>query len=196
MTTTTWILIVAVAFVIGAAAAWFLLLRRRSEHLRDRFGPEYERAVHRTGNARKAERELDRLEKRVEDLQIHPLPAAEQTRFAESWREVQSHFVDEPARAVVEADDLVGEVMERQGYPIGDFEQRSADVSVDHPHVVSNYRVAHAIASRSQQGGASTEDLRQAMVHYRALFEDLLDGPRGDGDGTRDNRVNARTTHR
>ena len=169
-------------FVLGAVGAWYFFTRRRREHLRDRFGPEYDRVVRTTGRTREAEKELERREERVEQLEIRPLPAEERLRFAESWREVQAHFVDEPAQTVAEADELVEEVMARRGYPIGDFEQRLADISVDHPHVISNYRAARAIAAESHHGRASTEDLRQAMVHYRALFEDLLETVPSDDD--------------
>jgi hypothetical protein len=161
--------------VVGVVATWYVLTQRRRDHLRERFGPEYDRTVRMTGHTRAAEKELERREERVERLHIRPLPVEERLRFAESWRAVQSHFVDDPARTVVEADELVEQVMERRGYPTGDFEQRLADVSVDHPLVITNYRAAHAIATQSHNGHATTEDLRQAMVHYRALFEDLLE---------------------
>lgn len=170
-----WIALIVLALVVGAALGWFLLKAQRSRHLRSRFGPEYEHEVERTGDRRVAEKTLERREQRVKKLEIRPLPPAEQQRFAEAWRAVQARFVDEPARAVAEADRLVREVMRARGYPTSDFEQQAEDISVDHPHVVENYRAAHDLALRSERGQASTEDLRQAMVHYRALFEDLLE---------------------
>lgn len=169
------VILVLVALLAGAAAAWFFLRRRRTEHLRREFGPEYDRAVRETGERSRAERELETRRERVRQLHIHPLPALERDRFAASWTEVQKRFVDSPADAVAEADRLVSEVMQERGYPMTDFEQRAADISVDHPRVVEHYRAAHALAERSRNGGASTEDLRQAMVHYRALFDDLLE---------------------
>lgn len=171
------ILVVAVvaALLIGAAAAWYFLFYRRRTHLRERFGPEYERAVVDIGDRRQAERELERREERVRSLDIRPLAPEQRARFADRWRRVQAQFVDSPTEAIRDADRLVMEAMEARGYPVGDFEQRAADVSVDHPRVVENYRAARDIALRSSRGEASTEDLRQAMVHYRALFEDLLE---------------------
>lgn len=169
-----WTMIV-VAAIVGAGVVWFVMGRRRHARLRQRFGPEYERAVHEVGNVRRAEATLEARAKRVERLQIRPLNAADGARFADAWRHIQTRFVDEPQAAVTEADRLVGEVMTTRGYPLGDFEQRAADISVDHPHVVAHYRDARAIAARHARGEASTEDLRQAFVHYRALFEDLLD---------------------
>ena len=170
-----WVLVVVAVLVIGAAVAWTLTNRKRSERLSQRFGPEYERATAEVGDRRKAESELEAREKRVSQLEIRPLSAADQGRFSDDWRSVQARFVDDPPGAITEADRLVAQVMEARGYPVGNFEQRAADVSVDHPHVVENYRAARAIADRHRFGEASTEDLRQAMVHYRALFEDLLE---------------------
>ena len=160
--------------VVIAAALWFTMEKRRQTRLRKRFGPEYDRTVHDTGSERRAEAELDARARRVARLQIRPLSEADAVRFAEAWRVLQIRFVDEPAAAIAEADRLVGEVMTARGYPLGDFDQRAADISVDHPRVVSNYRAARDIARRQARGEASTEDLRQAIIHYRALFEDLL----------------------
>jgi hypothetical protein len=165
------VIAVAVLFVVLAVAT--AMRRRRSRALAEKFGPEYDRTVEAAGRA-KAEAELAARTKRVEKLQIRPLAAAERERYAELWRVAQQHFVDNPHKAVAEADQLVTEVMRVRGYPMSDFEQRAADISVDHPHLVTNYRAAHAIAERSTGPQAGTEDLRQAMVHYRALFEDLL----------------------
>lgn len=179
MSTTAVVLLVLVALVIGAGAAWLLMRRRRSTELRRSFGREYDRTVQDAGDRAKAERELEHRRQRVEQLQIHPLPPGEAERYGGEWRDVQKRFVDEPTEAVGKADRLVTEVMQKRGYPMGEFEQRAADLSVDHPRVIDNYRAAHDLAQRSRTNGASTEDLRQAMVHYRALFEDLLeDRPR------------------
>jgi hypothetical protein len=154
-----------------------VLSRRRSEQLRQRFGPEYERALKAEGNSRRAEKELEARARRVEALHIRPLVPEDAARFDANWRAVQARFVDDPKGAVTEADRLVGEVMAARGYPVGDFEQRVADISVDHPDVVMNYRAAREIAVQHSRGQASTEDLRQAMVHYRSLFRDLLEAP-------------------
>lgn len=165
-------ILVAVAVVV---VAFVLMQKRRSDELRGKFGPEYERLVRERGDPRHAESELSTRVERVKQLHIKPLAPEQRDRFAEAWRSDQARFVDDPKGAVVEADRLVADLMQVRGYPVGDFEQRAADVSVDHPHVVQNYRVAHDIAVREQRGEASTEDLRKAMVHYRALFEDLLE---------------------
>jgi hypothetical protein len=174
MNTTAWIIvaIVIVAILIIAAALWSR--RRRSEHLKDQFGPEYDRAVEAKGGRGNAEADLAEREKRVEKLDIRPLEPAERREFIQRWTDVQTRFVDDPARAVAFADALLGEVMKARGYPVTDFEQRAGDISVDHPTVVEHYRKAHDIALRHGRGQASTEDLRQAMIHYRALFDDLV----------------------
>jgi hypothetical protein len=171
----TTLLIIAVAAVVIVAAVWLLLGRRRSEALRQRFGPEYDHAVRAEGDARRAEAALEARARRVEALHIQPLAPADASRFEASWRAVQARFVDDPKGAVTEGDRLVGEVMAARGYPVGDFEQRVADISVDHPDVVMNYRAAREIALLHGRGEATTEDLRQAMVHYRALFHELLE---------------------
>lgn len=168
-------LIVAVAAVAVAAVVWYGVSRRRTQHLRTRFGPEYDDTLRRRGDVRKAEAELESRARRVEALHIRPLGRDDAERFSRSWRAVQARFVDDPGGAVSEADRVVGEVMAARGYPVGDFEQRVADVSVDHPGVVMNYRAARDIAMQHSRGEASTEDLRQSMVHYRALFADLLE---------------------
>jgi hypothetical protein len=179
------VILVLAALVVGAGAAWFLTRRRRSTELRRSFGREYERAVQETGDQGHAERELERRRERVDQLRIRPLPPGEAERFAAGWREIQKRFVDEPETAVVEADRLVTDVMQRRGYPMADFDQRAADLSVNHPRVIESYRAAHGIAGRSGNGGASTEELRQAMVHYRVLFEDLLEDRTSTGGGAR-----------
>lgn len=168
-------MIAIIAAIVVAVGLWFVMETRRRRRLRARFGPEYERTVHDVGNVRRAEATLEARAKRVERLQIRALSAADSARFAEAWRELQTRFVDAPQEAVTEADRLIGEVMTARGYPLGDFDQRSADISVDHPQVVAHYRAARDIARRQGSGDATTEDLRQALVHYRALFEDLLD---------------------
>jgi len=176
---TNTVIIIVVALAVLAVVAFGLMKRRRSSKLRDRFGPEYERAIEETGGRRKAETALHDREKRVEAFAIVPLRAGERERYGANWRKVQGEFVDDPKAAVSHADELLAEVMSARGYPVGDFEQRSADLSVDHPVVVQNYRAAHDIAVRHAQGDASTEDLRQAMIHYRALFDDLVSQPDG-----------------
>ena len=164
--------LVAVAVVV---IAFVLMQKRRTDELRAKFGPEYERLVRHHGDARHAESELSDRVERVRHLQIRPLSPQHRDQFTEAWRSDQAKFVDDPKGAVVEADRLVADLMQVRGYPVGDFEQRAADISVDHGHVVQNYRVAHDIAVREQRGEATTEDLRRAMVHYRELFEDLLE---------------------
>lgn len=169
--------IVLVLVAVAAAALLLLMVlarRRRSTDLQARFGPEYTRAVDALGDKRSAESELEARAKRVEKMSIRPLEGAERDRFNQSWQAAQARFVDEPARAVTDASGLVKEVMLARGYPVGDFEQRAADISVDHPAVVSNYRAARELAQKNEGGSATTEDLRQAMVHYRALFQELL----------------------
>jgi hypothetical protein len=184
--TSIW-LVVAIAVIVIAAVLWLAMSRRRSQQLRDRFGPEYEHAVRTEKNVRRAEATLEARAKRVDALHIRPLSPEDSTRFDATWRGVQARFVDDPKGAVTEADRLVGEVMAARGYPLGDFEQRVADISVDHPDVVMNYRAAREIALVHARGQASTEDLRQAMVHYRALFKDLLEA--GDTQVTRRTRA-------
>jgi hypothetical protein len=166
--------IVVIAVIAVAGILFFAMRRRRSRNLRERFGPEYDRVVKQQGDPRKAEGVLQFREKRREKFTIRPLAAADRSSFALRWNEVQSRFVDDPRGAVTVAESLVSEVMQARGYPIGEFEQRAADISVDYPVVVENYRAAHAIAQRHSAGQASTEDLRQAMVHYRKLFQELL----------------------
>jgi hypothetical protein len=170
-----WLVLIALALVVGAAAAWFYFQQQRTHRLRQRFGPEYDHSVRALGDRHHAERELQRREERVEHLEIRPLEPEDRERFLQQWQAVQGRFVDEPRGAIAEADDLVAEVMRARGYPVADFEQRAADISVDHPAVVENYRAANEIARRSDRGEADTEELRQAMVHYRVLFEDLLE---------------------
>ena len=166
-------IVIIIAVIAIAFAFWMFIEKRRTQRLRTQFGSEYDRMVEASGRKR-AETELESRARRVQKFQIHKLSNEEQARFAESWRREQAHFVDDPRSAVENADHLVGEVMRARGYPVGEFERRAADLSVDHSQVVQNYRAAHDIALRDSRGEASTEDLRHAMVCYRALFEDLL----------------------
>jgi hypothetical protein len=176
LTTTELVVIIGVAALLVAGITAFLVDRkRRSERLRAQFGgAEYARAVKQDGNRRDAEARLEERTQRVEGFHVRPLGAADRARFVESWRGVQSRFVDGPAGAVTEADLLLGDVMSTRGYPVSNFGQRAADISVDHPLVLDNYRNAHEIALRQVRGQATTEELRQAMVHYRTLFEELI----------------------
>ena len=174
------ILAVVLAVVVAAAVAWFVIQRQRSTRLREQFGPEYEQAVGELGDRRRAEAELTQRRQRVERLRIVPLAREDAEALGVRWQQVQARFVDDPVAAVREADSLVNETMRKRGYPIDNFEQRAADVSVDHPQVVSNYRDARAIAVKNQSGRASTEELRLAVVHYRALFADLLEDSAGE----------------
>jgi len=168
-------LAVAVVVVIVIAIALYMRKRKNTTaELRDRFGPEYERAVKQHGSERKAEAKLADREARVEMLKIRDLDVAERERYLAQWQTVQSRFVDFPKGAVTEADELVSSLMQTRGYPVADFDQRAADISVDHPRVVENYRSAHTIALRLGRGEASTEELRTAMIHYRSLFEELV----------------------
>ena len=166
---------VVVALVVIGAAAWIYMQKRRTDRLRSRFGPEYERVVEGGPDRRRAESVLEERQKRIEKLDIQPLSNEDQRRFEHVWAREQAHFVDDPRGAVAEADLLIADVMRTRGYPIGEFEQRAADISVDHPMVVRNYRIAHEIAIRDSRGEVGTEDLRTALLHYRALFEELLD---------------------
>jgi hypothetical protein len=176
MNTQTWIILAGVVVLAAIAlGAWFFYRRQQSQRLEQRFGPEYGRAVDQLGSRSKAEAELKSREKRVEHLDIVPLLPAEAARFSQAWKVLQGSFVDNPKGVVVQADQLVRELLLKRGYPIGDFERRAADISVDHPAVVSNYRAAQAIATRDQRGEASTEELRKAVVYFRALFDELLE---------------------
>jgi len=175
MTTTQLVIVIAAVIVVVAILAWAVLRQERSKKLRSKFGPEYEDAVRKYGSSPKAEDALLARQKRVENLSIRSLSPEERDRFADRWHKVQSQFVDDPAGSIEQADRLVCEVMEARLYPMSDFESRAEDLSVDHPQVVRNYRAAHAIALRRNRGEASTEDLRQAVVYYRDLFDELLE---------------------
>ena len=167
-----WVVAVLAILIVMAVGDWTLRGRRR---LRERFGPEYERALAESPSRSEAESELEERVKRREGLEIRPLDEAAVGRYEESWRTIQAHFVDKPAAAVREADGLVTEVLKERGYPIEEFDQRAADISVDHPYVVENYRQAHAISQANEQSEVGTEHLRRAMVHYRSLFQELLE---------------------
>jgi hypothetical protein len=170
------IVLAAVLIVIAAVLVWLFVRNRRrtTAGLRQKFGSEYDRAVLSHGSERRAESKLEDREKRVEKLKIRDLDPSERERYSKQWEAVQSRFVDSPKGAVAEADDLVSAVMKTRGYPVSDFDQRAADISVDHPRVVENYRSAHEIALRLGKDQATTEDLRTAMIHYRSLFEELV----------------------
>jgi hypothetical protein len=172
------IAIVAVVALIVIAIIVWEVNRHRTRRLRAQFGPEYDRTVAEVGRRSKAEAHLAERSERVHKLDIRALSPDERTRFVDEWGRVQAHFVDAPAGAVAEADQLLGDVMATCGYPVGNFQQRAADISVDHPVVTQNYRTAHEIALRQASGQATTEELRRAMIHYRALFDELVGMPR------------------
>jgi len=175
MPTWAWILIVVGAALLLALLAAGLLARRRSGRLRGKFGPEYDRTVNRSGGRRAAEAELEGREAKRQRLRIAPLSPEARERYLREWGDLQQGFVDQPSRSLVEADRVVTDVMRERGYPMDDFEQRAADVSVDHPQVVEHYRTAHRIYTADERGEATTEELRQAVVHYGALFEELVE---------------------
>lgn len=172
--TNTVIFAVVLIAVVVAVVAWLAIQRQRSLRLKRRFGPEYDLTVSEFHSRPRAEAELLKREQRVARLTIVPLTAADAARFSQAWNALQSRFVDNPKGVVAQADQLVRELMEKRGYPMGDFDHRAADISVDHPGVVSNYRAAQVIAARDASGEADTEELRRAVVHYRTLFDELL----------------------
>jgi hypothetical protein len=172
--TYTIIIVVAVLVVVGAILGLVFARRRRSGRLHDQFGPEYDRTVQAAGGERKAQADLEERQKHVEALNIRPLSASERERYQADWAAVQSKFVDQPGQAVGDADRLIMAVMQTRAYPVADFEQRAADISVNYPALVSNYRAARAIALKNEQHQADTEELRNAMIHYRSLFDELL----------------------
>ena len=194
------IVVLLVAVAVIAAVAY--TRRRTAERVREHFGPEYDRAVREYGDEKLAVEQLKERQERVEELDIRPLSSADRVRYAQAWQRAQARFVDDPAAAITEADGLVQEVMQARGYPMGNFDQRAADVSVHHPHVVEHYRAAHEISGRNRAGKATTEDLRQAMVHFRALFEELLEAPvaaataRGGGQSREHEGTQAATEER
>jgi hypothetical protein len=176
MATWVWIVIVIAVVVVLAAIVLAANRARRTKQLQAGFGPEYDRTVETAGGRREAERELQERRERREQLDIRDLTPAARERYVESWRALQVRFVDDPGSSVGDADRLVQDVMRDRGYPTDDFEQRAADVSVDHPQVVEHYRAAHTVWAANERGNATTEDLRQSLVHYRALFDELVGG--------------------
>jgi hypothetical protein len=196
MDTWVWIVIVAAVVLAVLAVVWFALRSRRRQALQERFGPEYDRTVETTGGRRAAESELREREQRHEELDIRELSPAARDRYFEQWRAVQVRFVDTPGEAVREADTLVQQVMRDRGYPVDDFDTRADAVSVDHPHLVENYRAAHGAWAANERGEATTEDLRQSLVHYRSLFEELLGRGAADEPISRDEGVVEREEER
>jgi hypothetical protein len=181
----TWVWIVIAIVVVAAVLIVFagIARARRTKRLREGFGREYDRTIEHTGDRREGERELLHRQKRHDALDIRPLSPQARERYTQRWQATQTKFVDDPSGAVIEADGLVQQVMKERGYPTDDFEQRAADISVDHPDLVERYRTAHGIAQSNERGRATTEDLRQSVRHYRALFEELL------GDGAADQPI-------
>ncbi len=173
MDTWVWVLIV-VAVILIAIVVWLALMKRRTTTLRDQFGSEYDRTLQQTDSRREAEADLSARRDRREQLDIRPLSTAAQERYSSQWQQVQSRFVDQPAESLGQADELVLQLMGERGYPMDDFEQRAADISVDHPEVVEHYRAGQAVTRSAASNDATTEDMRQGLVHYRALFEELL----------------------
>ena len=180
MDTWVWIVIAIAAVVVLAIVLWSVLRTRRTRTLREGFGPEYDRTVAEAPSKREAEADLAERQKRREELDIRPLSPGARDRYVEEWRTTQARFVDDPAGSIGDADTLIQQVMRDRGYPVEDFDQRAADVSVDHPEVVNNYRAAHGISIAHERGKASTEDLRQALIHYRSLFDELLETREGE----------------
>src|SRR6185295_3927570 len=180
MSTEIIIAFVAIGLILIGLGVWVFVRQKTTKRLRERFGPEYDKTVSTHHSQQRAEAELSKREKRMRKFNIVPLPRAERARYRENWLVVQSRFVDQPDNSVAEAHQLVQEVMHRCGYPLTDFEQSAADISVDHPHVVEHFRAATRIADRSKSSDASTEELRQALVHYRILFDDLLKSEEAD----------------
>ena len=175
MQTTDFVILALIAVVIAAATMIFVAMRRRRTHaLQDRFGEEYDRTLHEHGKRAPAEAALHEREKRVAELDIRPLTPQERSAFTEEWREVKAVFVDSPREAVLHADRMAAKMMAARGYPMGDFDRRYEDLTVDHGEVARHYRAGHDIADRQAHGTATTEDLRQAMKHYEALFDDLV----------------------
>jgi hypothetical protein len=170
-----WVLISIAVVAVLALVVWQALARRRTGRLQQQFGPEYDRTIGKTESKRDAEAELQAREERRQQLEIRPLSLAARDHYLQSWQSVQAQFVDDPRGAVASADSLIQSVMAKRGYPVEDFDRRAADISVDHPQVVENYRHGHRLAQASADGSDSTEDLRQAMRHYRALFDELVE---------------------
>ena len=190
----TIIIIVAAALVVVVAivaAVWMYLQKKQTDRLKSRFGPEYDRLAMVENDRRLTEKTLHERENRVEKLNLVTLSPEDRDRFAGAWRLEQAGFVDDPRAAVANADILVTDVMKARGYPMGDFEQQAADISVNHSAVVKNYRIAHDIATRDGGGESNTEELRTALLHYRMLFEDLLEVPIGEPEKQKATAVGA-----
>ncbi len=168
------IIAVLVVLILGVILGLIFSRRQRSKRFQNKFGPEYDRTVQTAGNEKKAQAELNERQKHVETLNVRPLSSNERERYLAEWKAVQAKFVDQPGQATVEADHLIMEVMKARAYPVSDFEQRAADLSVGYPALVSNYRAAREIAIKNEQHSANTEELRQAFIHYRSLFDELL----------------------
>jgi len=181
------VVVIAVALAVGIGI-WFAGRTKRSKTLREKFGPEYDLTMEKTGNKRATEATLGEREKRISQLDIRDLNPTERDRYHKEWTEIQANFVDEPSKSLEKANLLVTEVMMARGFPVADFEQRAADVSVLYPNVVTNYRHANVIALKNQSNEASTEELRQAMVHYRSLFDELLGTVKVDDVATEDKK--------
>jgi hypothetical protein len=197
MSTGLLVAIIVIVVVLLAAAAFFAWQRQRSRRLQERFGPEYDRTLERSGDRRAAEAVLAEREQRRRKLDVVELEPAARDRYRDAWQATQGKFVDDPVSATREADELVSSVMGERGYPIDEFEQRAADISVDHPRVVEDYRAAHAVSLANERGLASTDDLRQAFVHYRALFTELLEtGHDGHRQDVRDEQREVRDERR
>ncbi len=187
------IALIALAFIILIGlGVWYFARRKTTERLRERFGPEYDKTVSTYHSQHSAEADLSKREERVRKFNIVSLPQGERVRYKENWLLVQSRFVDRPDSALADANSLVQEVMHRCGYPVTDFEQSAADISVNHPQVVENFRAACRIAERNKRSAASTEELRQALIHYRALFDDLLQSEEADVSSTDSERMRTR----
>jgi len=180
LTETGWILVAVVVLLVAALLVWWLARKRRTKHLHDEFGPEYEHTMKTAGDRAEAEDELEARRKRVESYELHDLEAADRERLRERWREIQKRFVDDPGGAVGDAARLIEEAMERRGYPVGEIHRQEDDLSVHHPEEVQEYRRAYAIAERNRRGEATTEELREATVCYRNLFDHLV----GHGETT------------
>jgi len=180
------IVVIAAVVVIGGAVVWYVMQQdKRRRQVREEFGPEYHRTLARTGDRGKVQKELEDRKQRVSSFDLKTLPREVAERFRNEWRTIQERFVDEPKDATTKADQLVQQVMNERGYPMAQFDQRAGDISVDHPEVVQNYRRAHQISEANERGEASTEDLRQAFVYYRALFVELLEPERAPAESAR-----------
>jgi hypothetical protein len=177
MSTSAIVVAIVIAVLVVATAIALIIRNQRSKRLRSRFGPEYGRAIEETGSKTQAEAKLEKLERRVERFDLRPLSPVARANFVAAWQKIQARFVDDPKGALTEADKLIQGVMAARGYPVTDFDQRAADISVNHPLIVEHYRAGHEIAVQHSKGRASTEDMRQAMIHYRTLFAELADEP-------------------